>query len=423
LEHPETIKNLKSRMAEEVERQDPPAHFEGFPVVPAGRYTSQEFYELEQKHLWSKVWLYAAHESQVAEVGSFLKLDIPRADIFLVRGDDESVRAFYNVCSHRGAPVITEKQGTRLGFRCKYHNWTYDTRGQLIAVAHERDFAPSFDKTCLGLVEVKCEIWQGLIFINQDEDAEPLVEWLGMIDDEFTPFKMPTLRPGAFKSYELDCNWKLTMDAFLEVYHIKGIHPKTVGPSLNEAGAVMGLLPNGHSRMTCPVNDVGRGAYDGDAGDRMLPIPQGELASEYHVSHNLFPNIITPTSANSRQFLMFWPISKERTRVDVVHFGSDWGDGDRPAQWDSHLAFWEIVMAEDLQFLETQQKAIVSPGYRGYNLSWMERRLYYAHECIDKLIGAENIPEAFRVPRRLEAHEEQHWHHAADPVTVDGSAG
>jgi len=418
MEHPEAISNLKKRMAEEVDRQGPPPHFKGFPPLPAARYTSQEFYDLEQKYLWSRVWLYAAHESQLPDTGSFLRLNIPWADVFLVRGDDNRIRAFYNVCSHRGAPVVTEDQGTRLGFRCIYHNWTYDTRGRLIAVAHERDFAESFDKSCLGLVELRCETWEGLIFVNQDDSATPLREWLGMIDDEFKQFRMATLRPGAIKSYELDCNWKLTMDAFLEVYHIKGIHPKTVGPALNEAGAVMGLLPNGHTRMTCPTNTSERGAYDGDADGLMQPIPQGEIASHYHVSHNIFPNVITPIGATSRQFLMFWPITRERTRVDVVHFGLDWGDNDRPAQWDSHLAFWDVVMGEDLQFLESQQKAIVSPGYRGYNLSWMERRLYYAHESIDRTIGIEHIPEALRVPRMLESHEEKPWHHAADPTTI-----
>lgn len=78
-------------------------------------------------------------------------------------------------------------------------------------------------------------------------------------------------------------------------------------------------------------------------------------------------------------------------------------------------------MAEDLQFLESQQKAIVSPGYRGYNLSWMERRIYYAHESIDRTMGVENVPEALRVPRLLEAYEEKPWHHAADPATLQTS--
>jgi len=421
MQHPEAVSNLKRRMAQELERDRPPAYFTGFPALPAARYTSQTFFEIEQQHLWSKVWLYAAHISQLPEIGSFLKLDIPWADIFLVRGQDGDVRAFYNVCSHRGAPVVTEACGTRLGFRCIYHNWTYDTQGRLIAVAHERDFAASFDKSQLGLVEVRCETWEGLIFVNQSDASPSLREWLGMIDDEFQQFEMTRLRPAAIRSYELVCNWKLTMDAFLEVYHIKGIHPKTVGPALNEAGAVMGLLPNGHTRMTCPTNSVDRGYGTGEG--QMAPIPLGEIARDYHVSHNIFPNVITPVSATSRQFLMFWPLARDRTRVDVVHFGLDWGEGAPPAQWESHLAFWEVVMDEDLQFLESQQRAIVSPGYRGYNLSWMERRLYYAHESIDRTIGIEHIPEDLRVPRLLAAHEEQPWHHAADPADPADPAG
>jgi phenylpropionate dioxygenase-like ring-hydroxylating dioxygenase large terminal subunit len=427
MDHPETVANLKSRMQTEqaraAARSGPPDGFPKLPPLPPGRYTSQEFYELELAHLWKKTWLYAGHVSQIPKPGDYLLLDIPWAAIFLIRGKDDQVRAFYNVCQHRGAPVVTKTQGNESLLRCTYHQWTYNTAGKLVSVMYEDDFDAEFDKSCLGLPEVRCELWNGLVFINEDQDAPPLLEWLGMIRDEFEPFQLAKLRPAAIKSYELTCNWKLTMDAFLEVYHIKGIHPKTVGAALDERGAVMGLLPNGHTRMTCPMNltptdEQKRRGYD--AGDgAMQPIPLSEIAAGYHVSHNIFPNIITPVSATSRQFLMFWPLAKDRTRVDVVHFGLDWGDGERPSGWDTHLAFWDIVMAEDLQFLEWQQKAVVSPGFKGYRLSYMERRIYYAHESIDRMIGAEHIPEHLRAEPVLADWREYPAHHAADPYRAN----
>ncbi len=425
MDHPEAIENLKARMASEVSRQTPPPTFKGFPPLAPGRYTSQDFFDLEMKHLWTKMWLYAAHESQVPEAGSYLLLDIPWASIFLIRGEDNKIRAFYNVCSHRGAPIVRDKEGKERLLRCTYHQWGYNTQGKLVSVMHERDFAETFDKSCLGLVEVKCESWNGLIFVNEDPNASPLLEWLGMIADEFEQFEMDKLRPAAIRSYELTCNWKLTMDAFLEVYHIKGIHPKTVGPALDETGAVMGLLPNGHTRMTCPTtmgeeDKINRGYADDDTS--LPPIPMGEIAANYHVSHNIFPNIITPVSEGARQFLMFWPTTKDRTRVDVVHFGLDWGKNEKPKAWETLLSFWEVVMGEDLQFLEQQQRAVVSPGFRGYNLSFMERRIYYAHESIDRIIGPQNIPEDLRVEQLLKDYQEQPWHHAADPILLKQQA-
>ena len=240
-------------MAWEQDRSSPPPGFPPLPPLPPGRYTSDEFFALERAHLWSKVWLYAAHRSQLPEPGSYLLLDIPEAPIFLVHGNDGAIRAFYNVCSHRGAPLVRDAAGSERYLRCTYHHWTYDTQGQLVSVMDERDFPEPFDKSCLGLQEVRCEQWGPWLFINEDPGCVPLHEWLGMLVDEFEQFDIERLRPAAVKSYEVECNWKLTMDAFLEVYHIKGIHPKTVGASLDHRGAVMGLLPNGHTRMTCPT--------------------------------------------------------------------------------------------------------------------------------------------------------------------------
>ena len=332
-----------------------------------------------------------------------------------MHGNDGAIRAFYNVCSHRGAPLVRDAAGSERYLRCTYHHWTYDTQGQLVSVMDERDFPEPFDKSCLGLQEVRCEQWGPWLFINEDPGCVPLHEWLGMLVDEFEQFDIERLRPAAVKSYEVECNWKLTMDAFLEVYHIKGIHPKTVGASLDHRGAVMGLLPNGHTRMTCPTTAKSSSAPSGSATS-MRPIPQGEIATRYHVSHNVFPNVITPVGACARQFLMFWPLSKTRTRVDVVHFGHDWGDGDRPADWDPFLAFWDVVMDEDLQFLEWQQKAVLSPGFKGYRLSYMERRIYYAHESIDRTIGVDRIPEHLRAVPMLDAHREGPDDHSADPL-------
>jgi phenylpropionate dioxygenase-like ring-hydroxylating dioxygenase large terminal subunit len=148
----------------------------------------------------------------------------------------------------------------------------------------------------------------------------------------------------------------------------------------------------------------------------MRRLPMGDIASNYHVSHNMFPNLITPTGASVRTFLMFWPLSKTRTRIDVVHFGLDLGDEDRPADWDKFLAVWDVIMDEDLQFLAWQQRAVLSPGFKGYRLSYMERRIYYAHESIDRTIGIDRIPEHLRAVPMLDAHREYPEDHAADPL-------
>lgn len=406
---PKSIADLQARMAWEQARQEPPSDFPALPPLAPGRYTSDAFYALEQEHLWSQVWLYAAHVDQLPNPGDYLLLDIPNLSAFLMHGADGEIRAFYNVCSHRGAPLVRDRSGNNQSLRCTYHQWTYDTRGDLIAVMDERDFPAPFDKSCLGLQSIRCERWGNWFFVSENDHIEPLTEWLGVIHEEFHQFEIDKLRPTEIKHYEVECNWKLTMDAFLEVYHINGIHPKTVGPSLDHRGAVMALFPNGHTRMTCPTNTspAQAGSKQIQEAGAMPNIANGEIASTYHVSHNVFPNVITPTSGSARQFLMFWPITKTRTRVDVVHFGADWGDGERPSGWDPYLDFWEVIMAEDLQFLEWQQRAVLSKGFKGYRLSYMERRIYYAHEAIDQAIGVHHIPEELRAQALLARFIEQ----------------
>ena len=172
---------LKAQMAWEFARSGPPAGFPKFPDIPIGRYTSDEFFDLEKEHLWSKVWVMAGRVEDVAEPGDFMTFDDLGLPILLVRGDDRVLRAFYNTCQHRGAPVVRDKRGTARNLRCQYHSWTYDiTHGELIQVPDERDFV-GLCRDERGLVQIGCEVWQGWIFVNRDPEAPTLHEWFGRL--------------------------------------------------------------------------------------------------------------------------------------------------------------------------------------------------------------------------------------------------
>jgi len=248
---------LKAQMAWEFARSGPPAGFPKFPDIPIGRYTSDEFYELEKEHLWSKVWVMAGRVEDVAEPGDFMTFDDLGLPILLVRGEDRVLRAFYNTCQHRGAPVVRDKRGTARNLRCQYHSWTYDiTHGELIQVPDERDFV-GLCRDERGLVQIGCEVWQGWIFVNRDPEAPTLHEWFGPALDQLDELAGDTLRTITVRSVIVPCNWKVTAEAFLEVYHFRHIHAR--GPAggdtaLDNRGAAMGLLPNGCSRMITPFS-------------------------------------------------------------------------------------------------------------------------------------------------------------------------
>jgi phenylpropionate dioxygenase-like ring-hydroxylating dioxygenase large terminal subunit len=164
---------------------------------------------------------------------------------------DGVVRAFYNTCRHRGAPVVTEDKGKAARLMCRYHNWTYKTDGELVGVPEAHDFT-GLDKSCRGLIAVRCEMYGKLIFVNFDQGAMSLREWMGPIAQEWEEFQFDRVRLAARHCFELKCNWKVAMEANMEVYHVPFIHPETVAPLVDSKRNVNTMYPNGHARMIAP---------------------------------------------------------------------------------------------------------------------------------------------------------------------------
>ena len=176
----ELMDRIREDMRYEFARPGPPEGFPAFPDIPTGRHTSQAFYELEQAHVWPNVWVLAGRENEIPHPGDYLLFDKLGVPLLVIRGRDGVVRCFFNTCRHRGAPVVREAQGNADRLRCQYHSWTYDTAGNLISVPDERDFV-DLRRDERALNQVRCEIFGGWIFINQDPDAMPLLEWLGPV--------------------------------------------------------------------------------------------------------------------------------------------------------------------------------------------------------------------------------------------------
>jgi phenylpropionate dioxygenase-like ring-hydroxylating dioxygenase large terminal subunit len=181
----EEIARLKALMEWEGTRSAPPRGFPKLPDMPAARYTSPEYFALEQKYIFRKSWLFAGHIDEIPEPGCYLRWHNAGDPIVIVHGMDGEICAFYNTCRHRGAPVVTQDRGKSSRLICGYHNWTYKTGGTLIAVPERQDFPPDFDMSCRGLIRVRCESFGKVIFVNFDDDALPLTKWLGPLVGEW----------------------------------------------------------------------------------------------------------------------------------------------------------------------------------------------------------------------------------------------
>lgn len=378
------------------------------PDIPRRRYLDEAFYQLEMEHVFRKVWLFAGHVSEYEKAGSYRLLDLELAPVVVVRGKDQKLRAFLNSCQHRGATVLKEKEGCSPVMSCQYHGWTYNLEGRLVGVTEPQTF-PHLNTDDYRLPELRCELWGGFIFINFDQDAPPLMEWLTpSVVERYSKIMEAPLRVVWRQSWDFNCNWKLPVEAFREAYHIDTVHKKTVAQMIDCRNATIELNHNGHNTITVPYwarQAMETGEWDAIpmlSGLRTLPGANGRDLLENVKEPNLFPNVSLAIQAVGFPLFSMWPIAVDRSRVTAIWFGMDWGDEPRSPEWDTLAAGSTIVAQEDLANLMSIQQSLAADPGKGVPLATKETPIYQLHAEIDKLIGAENISPEMRIPDLLQ---------------------
>ncbi|GGN42128.1 hypothetical protein GCM10011349_04790 [Novosphingobium indicum] len=205
--------------------------------IGTDRYTSEEVQEREKEQIWSKVWQIVGRADELPESGDWKVYSLFDQSYVIVRGRDGVIRGFVNACRHRGNILCAEKKGHSGRFTCPYHLWTYGLDGKLIGVARP-DLVGDIDKGAHGLIEVPVDTFAGFIFLNPDKAAKSLAEFLGAeVVERLSAYKLDEMTPvGMDVREELDCNWKVVIDAFSEGYHIIGVHPELLSVIDLEAG-------------------------------------------------------------------------------------------------------------------------------------------------------------------------------------------
>jgi phenylpropionate dioxygenase-like ring-hydroxylating dioxygenase large terminal subunit len=195
--------------------------------VPTEHYTSREFLQREKERLWPKVWQVACREEEVPAAGSFVTYDIGDESITVVRGSDSRIRAFFNVCQHRGRR-LTKGCGKMNRFHCGFHGWQYRLDGSIERVLDRDDWTGcgNFGDADLSLKEVRADVWGGFVFVNPDRDAEPLAAYLDPVPHYLDPFELERMRYRWYVSVKVPCNWKVAVEAFNEAYHVSATHPQ-----------------------------------------------------------------------------------------------------------------------------------------------------------------------------------------------------
>lgn len=195
------------------------------PRISRDAYLSREVLQKEKERLWPKVWQVAGRLEELPNPGDFLTYDVADESIVVLRNRDGDLRAYHNVCPHRGRQ-LAEGCGRASQFRCRYHGWTFDLEGRNVHVQDRQDWAGGLLDEEIGLHPVRVDTWGGFIWINIDPMGESLAKYLETIPHYLDTFEYENMRYRTYLELKLPCNWKVALEAFMEGYHVAATHPQ-----------------------------------------------------------------------------------------------------------------------------------------------------------------------------------------------------
>jgi phenylpropionate dioxygenase-like ring-hydroxylating dioxygenase large terminal subunit len=218
--------------------------------IPKERYTSRAFAQLEWERMWTRVWLLAGRASDAPKPGDYFTFEIGPESVLIIRQPDGSLAARYNVCMHRGNRLREPGRGHASEFRCLFHGWRYGVDGKLIEALDAQCFPQGAPADALSLRPVRCETWAGFVFVCLDPNAPPLREYLGVIPEHLDPYRFEDWKLTFDCTIEIECNWKTSVDAFNEAYHLSATHAWTIEFS-DDVNTVYDCYDR-HTRMIFP---------------------------------------------------------------------------------------------------------------------------------------------------------------------------
>ena len=200
--------------------------------IPADAYISPEYARAERDRLWRRVWLQAGRLEDIPRTGDYITFQIKDDSVIIARSGPDSLKAYHNVCPHRGRRLVDTPPGKRNArghvsqFVCGFHGWSFNLDGDNIRMPREEDWRGAMTSACAGLKAVNVDTWGGWLWINLDPDCEPLHDYLDVVVPMLDPFELQNMRCRWRKWGIFDCNWKVAMEAFSETYHVQTTHPE-----------------------------------------------------------------------------------------------------------------------------------------------------------------------------------------------------
>jgi phenylpropionate dioxygenase-like ring-hydroxylating dioxygenase large terminal subunit len=311
----------------------------------ASLYTDEHVLAVERTRLFSRSWVLVADADELSMPGSYVTASAGGIPLAIVRGRDDTLRAFHNVCRHRGITLL-EGSGTVGRFMtCPYHQWSYTTTGELVTVPQEEQF-DVLDRGALGLVPGQVAEWEGMVFANASSEAPGLPESMAGLDQRLHGFLAGPLRQVAVVRYEAACNWKLLVENHIDVYHLWYLHARSLGSYDHRKFRWESLGDNWWSLE--PKKE--------QAGPAGLPWVSEDM--RHHIgAFLLFPNLMLVTTDEYFATYDAEPVAPDRTVLTLrVRSSMD-------ADADALVASIRSFMAEDVAACERMQQGAASPSF------------------------------------------------------------
>jgi len=410
-------------------------------LVPTSRYTSEKWAALEEERLWPRVWQLACPVDHVAAPGDFFEHRIGRLSVLVVRGDDGELRAFQNVCRHRGNPLCDGTGSGLTELRCGFHRWTWDLRGALREVPNRKSFGTLRNED-VPLIAAAVDTWGPLVFVNLDPDADPLAEYLEGVPADIEWVGLDDFRCTSFVEVRVGANWKAAVDGFSETYHLQGLHREMLaivddvdapqrlwnrhGKSMQRYGVPSPRLRHEvtdqeiwdafilvmGTRIGIPT-DADPGAAPHVPQDSSMQEVLAARVREFSKSqgvdldrfdtdeimniqqYNLFPNMTLLVYPDLMQVLRARPgATPDEAFLDGFFFERHAPEDPAPRAKPLDVtlapedADFGLVLNQDFALLQRVQRGLHQPGLTHLTLSSDECRVINFHRNLDRMVGA-----------------------------------
>jgi Rieske 2Fe-2S family protein len=356
--------------------------------LPGEYYTCPQYFENDVERIFFRDWLYVGHISQIPAPGEFFTYELAGESLVIMRVGESEVKAFFNVCRHRGARIVGERCGVARTLRCPYHNWTYNLDGSLRAAP---GMSGQFDANDFGLRSAWVDVWQGFLYINLSEEKpmQTMSERFAPADESLAGHQLPRLKIAKTIVYDVPCNWKLLMENYRECYHCRAAHPQFCATV-----PVQDLDANRGQESTRLVNQrfgtftkycLREGAVSQSISGDAVSIPLGDLSPTDSMLRNLssypahafafgmdygFAFGLQPQSATQTTLTAHWYVNEQA--VEGVDYEAD-----------AVAEFWDVTTRQDIFLCTINQQGVNSrryapgPYHIGQEDDVMEFQKYY----------------------------------------------